>query len=260
MKPDKTQENWRKIHKKDTNLYQWLDAGRIMIPIICVLLLIGLVIFAVFGSITILANVIDVIRGAFSPHSTQLRLGGLAMFWIVTVFASVAIVFMVIAKVARWLKLPISIPPDMDSLYYDVRETAYKAVDENVCDKMQIYTPKTPSELKGVSAGIDEKDGVSLFKVEFEKVTTDKADLNRFRHLLDRGIVRLRKRRELPTSLSQDFLYRGVTYPPLLIMRLYQDSETITVVFAFTDERSCELYINSRGEKTNVGQLYDDEL
>ena len=151
-------------------------------------------------------------------------------------------------------------PLDTDSLYYDICETGFKVADEKVCDKMQLFTPKTPSELKPVGAWIDEKEGVTLFKIEFNKVSTDKADLRRFKQLLERGIIRLRKRYELPTSLSQEFLYKGVTYPPLLIIRLYQDLETITVVFAFTDKQSCELYINSHGEKTNVGYLHDDEL
>jgi len=255
-KPNKKRANWKKIQENDKIILILLKIGRIAIPCAVIALIIGLAMFVLHG-------VISIISGAFSAlffhRSTELRFGFRAVVWLTALAGSAIVLGLIYSKVVTWLKIPI-LMPDNDSLYHDICTTAFNAVDEIVCEKMQLYSPKTPGSLKPVGSWVEEINGVTLFKVEFNKVETYSADLRRFRQLLERGITKLKKRCELPTSLSQDLLYRGVTYPPILIIRLYQDTETITVVFAFANKQSCELYINSRVEATNIGTLYDDEL
>jgi hypothetical protein len=152
-----------------------------------------------------------------------------------------------------------------EDLYDGILECCYKILDDVMAEKTGVLLPKTPRALQPISRAITQVDSVILYRIEFAKRRgVELADDELFERLFWKGIKRLRKSKELPTALSREVEYKGCLYEPILIVQIFQDIDSLTVVLACADENSIEkLLIEANNEKEPPSvkeELYDDEL
>lgn len=181
---------------------------------------------------------------------------GIYMVIIVLLFAFIAAGY---SWILRLFNMPL-MDTDYASMYEQVLETADIAVDAVVCNKVGLYSPQSPSDMRPVSLEWEVVNNVPLFYVEFNKYRDiETADEELFKRLFEKNLKRLRKERKLPIAFADRVGIRGKVYEPLLVMHTRQNRDSLIVAIAFADEDSVTMLINSQSSNRSGGELFDDE-
>jgi len=179
-------------------------------------------------------------------------------FYMILVFFVIWLLYFLYRRILLIFGIKL-VEDDLDTLYHQILDIVYSAIDNEIVNKVGLYFPSSPNNLRPVSYDMFEVNGMNMFNVVFSKHKhMELIDIGLFVKLLERNMKRLRKTNKLPLAFADPVLYRGKQYEPLLFMNATQDTDNVTITLALAEEASIDMFIRSQESNKQKGALYDE--
>ena len=252
-KPNQQNQDWRlrlARNKKKLFYLQLLKILKIaMLVVVPLALAVAVLVFSISGLAGFVPNI---------PRPVRIIIS--VALYMVLIFAVIWLFYFLYRRVLLLFGIRL-VEDDTDTLYHQIRDIVYNAIDNEIVSKVGLYYPSSPNNLRPISYDIYEVNGVNMFNVVFSKYKhMEIVDTHLFQKLLERNMKRLRNSNKFPLAFTDPILYRGKQYEPLLLMNITQDTDNVNISIVIANETSIDMFIRSQQVSgKRAGALYDED-